>query len=346
MKRRVLRRKKMIELINSGSTMLNLACSDRVEGAFKPGTIVTIPGGTDSGKTMLVLTTLACCANDPRFDQYDLIYDDVEAKMSIDISSMFNPITAERIQGPPYGRSASIQDFEANAVKALRESETPCIYVLDTPDCLTSTEELEKIHQRLLKLAKSPDDVKNLSGSYHMEKAKMMHQVLREVNDAIGKTKSLLIMLQQSKQKIGAMFGRKTTTSGGNAPAHYSIHRIWMSQQKQIKKKDEVVGRTVIAQIEKNHYNGKFGREAKFDIYYDYGIDDTGSIIDWLVSSGYWKKRGAVIDAIDLNEKTTRSRLIKIIEDNGNEQELKNIVQTYWIQKEDELKLNRKKRFR
>lgn len=328
-------------LVNCGSSLLNLACTDSVEGAFPLGSIITIPGRTDSGKTILALTCLACCANDSRFNDYKLIYDDVESKMKINIPYVFNKNTENRIQKPLYGTSSSIQNFETNICRAV---ESPCIYILDTPDALTTDEEMEKIHKKMLKMVKNPEEIKQISGSYHMEKAKMLHQTLREINDRIEKNRSLLIMLQQVRDKMGIAFGRQEETAGGRAPAHYSALRIWMTPAGRIKSKDEKVGTKVIAQVEKNHFTGKL-REATFSIYYDYGIDDIGSIVDWMISQEYWKKDGRDIYIEELGLKLSRSKLIQMVESEYLEDELKRIVQKHWNKREESLKLNRKRRF-
>ena len=57
----------------TGLTLLDLCCSDTIHGGFAPGTINTLPGTSASGKTMLMLSSLACIANDPRFNNYKLI---------------------------------------------------------------------------------------------------------------------------------------------------------------------------------------------------------------------------------------------------------------------------------
>lgn len=324
--------------------MLNLACTDSIKGAFCPGTIITIPGRSDSGKTILALTSLGSSIEDTNFKKYKFIYDDSESKMKINLEHLFNTEIKNRIELPPFGPSSSIQNFEANIVKSIREGDQPCIYVLDTPDSLTTNEELEKVHQKLIKMAKSSEDLKSISGSYHMEKAKMLHRVLREINDSIEKTKSLLILVQQSRDRIKVGFGRQENTAGGRAPAHYSTHRIWLIPIGKIRKLKEVIGITTEAQIEKNHYNGKL-RNVKFNIYYDYGIDDISSIVDWIVDNGYWKIRKKTIIAEELELELAKEKLVKTIEKENMEGKLKLIVEEFWKEKEDSLKLNRKKRF-
>ena len=75
-------------LIPSGSAMLNCACSDNAHGAYGLGKIVTLPGASASGKTILKLTTFAEANRQKRFDEYDFYYDDVEEALEFDYSQV------------------------------------------------------------------------------------------------------------------------------------------------------------------------------------------------------------------------------------------------------------------
>jgi len=106
-------------LVPSGSTLLNCACSDNPFGAFVLGRIITLPGASAGGKTMQALTMMACCANDKRFDDYDLIYDDGEEALDMDIPYLFGNKLDQRLIAPAYDSeeyplySNTIQDFKA-----------------------------------------------------------------------------------------------------------------------------------------------------------------------------------------------------------------------------------------
>ena len=125
-------------LIPSGVTILNCACSDNPFGAFAFGSINTIPGKSASGKTELMLTMLACCAIDKKFDDYDLILDDAEQTMSFNLEYLFPPLVG-RLKSPRFKNdclkhSVTIEDFEASLIMLLEKSKNPFIYVLDSLD--------------------------------------------------------------------------------------------------------------------------------------------------------------------------------------------------------------------
>ena len=76
-------------LIPTGSTMLNCCCSDSPFGGFQLGKIVTAPGPSQSGKSIVAMSTLAAVAHNPAFDEYDLIYDDSEEALEFDTTYLF-----------------------------------------------------------------------------------------------------------------------------------------------------------------------------------------------------------------------------------------------------------------
>jgi RecA/RadA recombinase len=295
-------------LIPSGITLLNCACSDDLTGAFVLGQIVTLPGGSVSGKTMEVLTMLAECCADKRFDDYILIYDDGEGALGIDIPYLFGNELARKMISPngiiidlearlEAGQeddpipSEMIQDFKGTILRLCNESEKPFIYILDSLDSLTTAEELEKEYKRAIAAAKSAEAVKELAGSYKTEKAKHIEEALRMIRAKLKKTKSALFIIQQLRANIGRGFGEKeTTTSGGMSPFYYSYHQIWMNKvkthTKEVGKIKKKIGSRTKAEVTKNKLNGKM-QEVEFDIYYDYGIDDVAANVDFLITCGH-----------------------------------------------------------
>lgn len=341
-------------LIPSGSTMLNLACSDSSLGAFALGRIVTLPGGSASGKTMLMLTMLAECIQDKRFDDYDLIYDDGEETCDgFDIKYLFGSKLVSRATAPHYDEngeplhSETIQDFKANILMRVK-NDKPFIYILDSLDSLTTDEELEKEYRQALTKAKNPDAVKELKGSYKTEKAKAIGETLRMINNKLKHTKSALFIVQQERANIGVTFGSKKTTSGGMAPFFYSTHQVWLNSKvtiiKEVKKQKRKTGNKIIAKVTKNKITGKL-RDVEFDIFYDYGLDDIASCVDFLISSNHWKKIGASIDAQELDLLVPKNVLIKKIEDNKWQKQLQEITDKIWLEIEESLRLDRKRRF-
>lgn len=347
-------------LIPSGSTLLNCACSDNPYGAFALGQIVTMPGGSVGGKTMLALTMLAECAVDKRFDAYDLVYDDAEEALSMDVAYLFDPkyptdrpLFSERLKGPKWDDkndrpiySETIQDYKADILT--RCDGKPFIAVLDSLDALTSDEELEREYKIAIAKAKSAEAVKELKGSYKTEKARHIGEMLRMVDGKLKKTKSAIFIVQQTRANIGVIFGKQTITSGGNAPFFYSSHQVWFTKIKphirtvnKIKRKTGVRSKV---EVTKNKITGK-ERDFELDIYYDYGVDDVGSCVDFLIQAGHWKKKDQAIIAHDLNLEAGRAELITKIENEQVERELQAITGRVWGEIEESVRLRRSRRF-
>jgi len=344
-------------LIPSGSTMLNLACSDNPFAAYGLGKIVTMPGSSSSGKTILMLTAMAEMAIDPRFDDYAFYYDDGEESLAFDMDYLFGCLVGRLT--PPGGfdedkepiYSNTVQDFRLNILMKCQEKQ-PFIYVLDSLDSLTTDEELEKEYKKAILLSKGEiAAIKALTGSYNTEKAKILGQALRMINGAIKKTNSALFIVQQIRQKIGVTFGKQSTTSGGNAPFFYSSHQVWLNRTGQIKhpKHKLKIGNSISAEITKNKLIGKL-RDVKFDVYPDYGIDDIGSMVDYLCENKTWKKRGPYITPIGFNDTKAggetfyKKDLVKIIEKENAENDIKKLCGETWNRIEEAVKLSDRKR--
>lgn len=331
-------------LIPTGSVLLNLACSDRIDGGWGAGKIANLIGDSSSGKTLLALSMFAECANRSQFDEYSFIFDDVECALEFDIEKLFGHKVKERIEAPQYDGesklySDTIQQFHANVFAAI-ESGRPFIYVLDSFDALTSVEELGRAEES----AKATREGKDLKGSYRMEKPKLTSELLRQIKARIKESNSFLLIISQTRDNIDPRSFEKKTRSGGKALRFYSSHEVWMALAGKIKAKDRVIGSNVKVKVSKNKLTGK-QREVQFPIYYDYGSDDLGSCIDFLVGEDYWKKKGDKILAEDIGLDATRKKLIVDIEDRALMLPLYQTVQKCWSQIEDSLKLDRKPKY-
>lgn len=343
-------------LFPTGSTLLNLACSDCIEGGPELGTIVTLPGSSSSGKTLLLLTGFADAIHRPRFDGFDFVFDDAESALAFDMAKLFGTKTAERVQPPMWDGdrprpSKTIQDLRANLLVRTRKDK-PVIYALDSLDTLSSDEELEKDFKAAIARLKDPDDQKKAAGSYHTEKAKILGETLRMINDELERTGSMLFIIQQIRQNLTAgPFGQKYITSGGMAPFFYSSHQIWLNKIGTIKAKDRKIGTETKAEVKKNKLTGKL-RDCEFQIFYDMGLDDIGSMVDFMIAEKFWPKRGTTVIAEGLDIEGTRptttgsaGTLIEQIEDRNLERRLRRVVGQAWQEIEDSLRLGRKPRF-
>jgi len=336
------------DLLHTGSTLLNMACSGNARGGFLKGTYTFLVGDSTSGKTFLSLTCLAEAAQNPAFKDYRFIYDNAEHGALMNIETFFGRKVADRIEPPALDDddedsfSASVEEFYYNVDDAIAEGK-PFIYILDSMDSLSSAAEGDKFEEQKKAFRKGTDS----AGSYGDGKAKQNSAGIRRLIPKLRDSGSILIVIAQTRDNLGFGFEKKTR-SGGHALKFYATLELWSSVKSKIKKKikgkDRIIGIECQVRIKKNRLTGR-DRTVTFPIYYSVGIDDVGSCVDYLIKENHWPRSGNSYNAEDLALKGTKDKIIKGIEDDGMEGELSAAVQTVWEEIENACKVPRKKRY-
>lgn len=333
-------------LLDSGSTLLNLACTDTARGAFGIGRMVNIVGDKSSGKSFLAMTALAEACNRAEFEEYRLVYDDAEFALGFDVEKLFGKKLAKELN---VRNSQTIEEFAANCLRELK-SKTPCIYVIDSMDSLSSNEEAE-LSAAMVK-ASEQDKPIDASKGYKLAKARILSSSLRQICAELKHSRSILIIISQVRENLEFGF-EKYTITGGKSLQFYASHQIWLFKkgklQRTVNGKKRSIGVVVDPKVRKNKLTGKEREDIPFAIYYDYGVDDIGSMIDWMVSEKVWKKAGSNISTngdLDLPESVDREALITLIEeDDALYEDLRDYVAEKWLEIEEKIKTNRRSKY-
>mgnify|MGYP000002852135 CR=1 FL=1 len=253
-----------VEAISTGSLALDLALGI---GGLPKGRIIEIYGPESSGKTTLALHVLAQAQKAGG----EVAFIDAEHALDITYARALGVKVEDMLVSQPDTGEQALEITEA-----LVRSGAIDVIVVDSVAALVPRAEIEG----------------EMGDSFVGLHARLMSQALRKLTGAVGKTNTIVIFINQLREKVGVMYGNPEVTTGGRALKFYSSVRIDVRRIEALKNGSEIIGNRTRAKVVKNKVAPPF-REAEFDIMYGQGIAREGELIDLGVKLDLVQKAGS-----------------------------------------------------
>ena len=253
-----------VEAISTGSLALDLALG---VGGLPRGRIVEIYGPESSGKTTLALHVLAQAQKAGG----EVAFIDAEHALDVTYARALGVNIEEMLISQPDTGEQALEICET-----LVRTGAVDVIVVDSVAALVPRAEIEG----------------EMGDSFVGLHARLMSQALRKLTGAINKTNTIVVFINQLREKVGVMYGNPEVTTGGRALKFYASVRIDVRRIETLKNGGEMIGNRTRAKVVKNKMAPPF-REAEFDIMYGEGISLLGELIDLGVKLDFVQKSGS-----------------------------------------------------
>ena len=253
-----------VDVVPSGSLSLDIALG---VGGYPKGRIIEIYGPESSGKTTFALHAIAEVQKTGGRAAF------IDAEHSLDpvyASNLGVNIDELLLSQPDTGEQA------LEICDALVKSEAVSIIVIDSVAALVPQAEIDG----------------EMGDSHVGLQARLMSQALRKLSGSINKTNTIVIFINQLREKVGVMFGNPETTPGGKALKYYSSVRLDIRRGEQLKNGNEVIGNKTNIKVVKNKVAPPF-KSASVDIMYGEGVSQCGELVDLAADANIIEKSGA-----------------------------------------------------
>ena len=253
-----------IDTVSTGSLSLDLALG---VGGYPKGRIIEIFGPESSGKTTFALHAIAEVQKTGGRAAF------IDAEHSLDpvyASNLGVNIDELLLSQPDTGEQA------LEICDALVKSHAVSIIVVDSVAALVPQAEIEG----------------EMGDSHIGLQARLMSQALRKLSGSINKTNTIVIFINQLREKVGVMFGNPETTPGGKALKYYSSVRLDIRRGEQIKVGTDIIGNKTNIKVVKNKVAPPF-KSATVEIMYGTGVSKLGELIDLAADANIIEKSGA-----------------------------------------------------
>ena len=276
-----------VKAISTGSLSLDIATG---VGGLPTGRVVEIFGPESSGKTTLALHTVASAQKAGGIACF------------IDAEHALDPVFATKIGVDIDNLLVSQPDTAEQALEiceSLVRSNAVDVIVIDSVAALVPKAEIEG----------------DMGDSHMGLQARLMSQALRKLTAIISRSRTLVIFINQIREKIGVMFGSPETTTGGRALKFYSTMRLDIRRIAAIKEKELNVGNRVKVKVVKNKLSAPF-KIVEFDLLFSEGISAEGDLLDLALQEKIVNKSGAWFSYDGENVGQGREKTRQFMKDN------------------------------